>query len=132
MSHFTKIKTKLSSMEHLKKALTRLGLEYTEGNHTITQYGTSEKAEIKLDNAVGFSRQEDGTFAMVGDFWHSKNRSLSKYYGKTKQFDQDISTAYAIEEVKSNLEGQNFFCTSNEAGEVGTDGLVTMTFESWS
>jgi hypothetical protein len=119
-------------MEHLKKALTRMGLEFTEGNHTITQYGTSEKAEIKLDNAVGFSRQEDGTFAMVGDFWHSKNKDLRKYYGKTKQFDKDISTSYAIEEAKSNMEAQNFFCTGNEAGEVGQDGLITMTFESWS
>ena len=132
MSHFTRIKTKLSSTEHLKKALTRMGLKFEEGNHTITQYGTSEKAEIKLDNAVGFSRQEDGTFAMVGDFWHSTNTELRKYYGKTKQFDQDVSTAYAIEEVKTNLEGQNFFCTGNEAAEIGQDGLITMTFESWS
>lgn len=132
MSHFTKIKTKLSSTEHLKKALTRMGFDFTEGNHTITQYGKSEKAEIKLDNAVGFSRQQDGTFAMVGDFWHSHNQNLKKYYGKVDNFNQDISTAYAIEETKSNLEGANFFCTTNEVAEVGQDGLITMTFESWS
>lgn len=132
MSHFTKIKTKLASTEHLKKALTRMGYTFNEGNHTITQYGKSEKAEIKLDNAVGFSRQADGTFAMVGDFWHSKQQSLKKYYGKVDQFNQDLSTSYAIEETKSNLEAANFFCTANEAAEAGQDGLITMTFESWS
>lgn len=132
MSHWTKVKTKLSSMETLKKALTRMGLDFAEGDHTITQYGTTEKAEIKLDNAVGFSRQEDGTFSMVGDFWHSKNPKLRKYYGKNKLFEEEVSTAYAVEEVKDKLEAQNFFCTSNAEAEVGQDGLITMTFESWS
>jgi len=132
MSHWTKVQTKLRDREILKKALIRMGLEFTEGQHTITQYGKSEKAEIKLDNAVGLSIQEDGTYAMVGDFWHSRNRNLSKYYGKTNQFTSDLSTAYAIEEATTHLEEQQFYCSENAEAQVGEDGLITMVFESWN
>jgi len=132
MSHWTKVTTKLRDKEILKKALTRMGLEFQEGDHTITQYGTSSKAEIKLDNAVGLAVQKDGTYAMVGDFYHSRNRKLSKYYGKTKQFASDLSTAYAIEEATTRLEEQQFYCSENAEGEVGEDGMITMCFESWN
>lgn len=129
MSHWTKVSTKLTEMEALKKALTRLGLEFQEGNHSITQYGTTEKAELKLDNAVGFSRQEDGTFAVVGDFYHSKNRNLSKFYGNNAGFARAIENAYGIEETILRMEEQQFHCTDNLEGEIGEDGMITMTFE---
>lgn len=132
MSHWTKVTTKLRDKEILKKALTRMGLEYKEGEFTITQYGTSSKAEIKLDNAVGLAVQEDGTYSMVGDFYHSHNSKLRKYYGKTNQFAADLSTAYAIEEASTRLEEQQFYCSENAEGQVGEDGLITMVFESWN
>ena len=132
MSHFTKISLKIRDQEIVKKALTRMGFEFSEGKHTITQYGKSEKAEIKLDDAVGLSVQKDGTFAMVGDFYHSKNTQLRKYYGKTNNFTADLSTAYAIEEATTRLEEQQFFCTENTEAAVGADGLISMCFESYS
>jgi len=132
MSHWTKVATKLRDKEILKKALQRMGLAFEEGKHTITQYGTSSKAEIKLDNAVGLAVQKDGTYSMVGDFYHSRNQKLRKYYGKNKQFAADLSTAYAIEEATTRLEEQQFYCSENAEGEVGEDGLITMCFESWN
>jgi hypothetical protein len=108
-----------------------MGLDFSEGNFTITQYGTSEKAELKLDNAVGLSQQEDGTFSMVGDFYHSHNQKLRKYYGRNNQFTTDLGTAYAVEEAKTRLEEQNFFCSENEEGVVGEDGLIRMTFNRY-
>ena len=132
MSHWTKVKTKLTSLDLIKKALDRMELSYEEGNHTIKQYGKSEKAELKLDNAVGLSEQEDGTYAMVGDFYHaSGNRKLRSYYGKASQFSADLGTAYAIEEAQESLSAQGFFCTENSDAEVGEDGLIHMTFESF-
>jgi hypothetical protein len=131
ISHWTKVKTKLSNKEYLKKALGRMGLTFEEGNHTITQYGTSEAAQIKLDNAVGFSVQKDGTFAMVGDFYHSNNPKLRKYYSKTNLFNSDLTTAYAVEEATSRLEEQSFFCSENEAAEVSEDGLIRMVFNRY-
>ena len=133
MSHFTKIKTKLTSTEYIKKALDRMGVSYEEGNFTITQYGKSEKAEIKMDNAVGLSRQKDGTWAMVGDFYHSKSANLRKYYGygNNNRFSSELSTSYAIEQTKSELEAQQFSCTDNAEAAVGKDGLIRMTYESY-
>jgi hypothetical protein len=131
MSHWTTVKTKLNDQSTLKKALKRMGFEAQEGDHEITQYGTTDHAQLKLDDAVGLSRQKDGTFAMVGDFWHSKNRALKNYYGRNEKFVKDLSTAYAVEEAFSGLEDLNFFCTENEKAEIGEDGLITVTFERY-
>lgn len=131
MSHFTKIKTKLANKEIIKKALSRIGLKFEEGNFKITQYGKTEKAELKLDKAVGLSLQKDGTWAMVGDFYHAKTQSLNKYYNNTKQFSADVNTAYAIEQSKSTLEDKQFFCSENEEAKIGSDGLIRMVFENY-
>jgi len=132
MSHWTKIQTKLREKDYLKKALTRMGLTFEEGSFTITQYGTTSKAEIRLDNAVGLALQEDGTYSMVGDFYHSRNSKLNRYYGNNAKFTEELSTAYAVEQTKGSLEEQQFFCSENEAGKVGSDGMIRMVFERYA
>ena len=129
MSHWTSIKTKIGDLEALKSALDRMGLIFEEGDFTISQYKTKAQAQLRLDTAVGFARQQDGTFAMVGDFYHSSNPLLSKYYSNTKQFQADIATAYGIEEGIARLSEQQFTCIENEEGTVDEDGLIHMTFE---
>lgn len=132
MSHWTKVKTKLGNLDHIQKALTRMGYQYELGNFSITEYGTTEKAEIRLDKSLGLSLQEDGTYAFVGDPYHCRTQGLSKYYRQLDKLTGELSTAYAIEEAKYNLEQQNFFCTENAEGKVGEDGLIHMCFESYS
>lgn len=132
MSHWTTVKTKLNNQSVIKKALKRMGFEAQEGDFTITQYGTTEAAQLKIDDAVGLARQKDGTYAMVGDFWHSGDRKLKGYYGRNEKFVKDLSTAYAVEEAFTNLEEQNFFCTDNEEAKIGEDGLITINFERYS
>ena len=132
MSHWTTVKTKLNDQSLVRKALKRMGLEAQEGEFTITQYGTSETAQLMVDEAVGLARQKDGTFAMVGDFWHSKDRTAKSYYGRAEKFATDLSTAYAVEEAFTSLQDQNFFCTENEDAEVAEDGLITLSFERYS
>jgi len=129
MSHWTKVTTKISDVDALKKALTRMGLEFQEGDFEITQYGTTEKAELRLDDAVGFSKQKDGTFAMVGDFWHSKNPKLKKYYSNTGTFSKEMENAYAIEETILRMEEQQFDCVENMDSQVNSDGVIRMVFE---
>jgi hypothetical protein len=130
------VKTTVKNKDYVKKALQRMGLEFEEGNFTIKQYGKSEKAEIRLANAVGLSQQADGTWAMVGDPYHvdrrGKNGKLRDYYGKAKKFGQELSTAYAIEESKGELENHQFFCTENEEAQVGADGKITMVFSQYA
>lgn len=109
-----------------------MGLEYQEGEFTISEYGTSEKAQISLNKSVGLALQEDGTWAMVGDFWHASSgpnaKKLKSFYGRNNEFNQELSTAYAVEETFVRLEEQQFFCTDNEEAEIGEDGFITMRF----
>ena len=132
MSHFTKVRTKLTSREYLIKALERMGLEVQEGNFTITQYGQSESAELKVDNAVGLQRQKDGTWSMVGDFYHARDQKLKKFYNRTSNFDKELSTNYAVEQTKGELSKNHFYCSSNPEGTVGADGKIRMVFESYA
>jgi len=135
MSHWTKAKTKLTEQSFIEKALTRMGFEFETGEFSISAEGTTEMAEIKLHNNVGMQKQEDGTWAMVGDPYYiqkgGRNGRLRDFYRKTDAFTEELSTAYTVEQVSETLEDQNFQCMENEAGDVGEDGLITMVFERW-
>ena len=138
MSHWTKCKTEVKDRSLLKKALTHLGWEFTEGNFEVTQYGSTEKAEIILAkdntvagrNAVGLSLQEDGTWAMVGDPYHAPHNSpIAKYYRKEKEFADALAVAYTVVDAKERLEEQGFEAVDNEGGVVGPDGKIRMTYQ---
>lgn len=133
MSHWTKVKSEIKDKELLKKALSQLGWQFEEGNFKITQYGTTEKAEILLDSknkALGLSQQEDGTWALVGDPYHTPyDHVLHKYYRQEKKFLDDLGTSYAIADAKEKLEEQGFEVVENDKGVVGRDGKVRMTFQ---
>ena len=131
MSHWSKVKTKLTNKETIKKALNRLGFEHKEGDHKITEYGTTEKAEILLDKSLGLSLQEDGTYAFVGDPYHCSGK-LRNYYGRLQNLTNELGTAYAVEEASVNLEQHQFFCTENSEAKIGEDGMIHMVFESYT
>jgi hypothetical protein len=134
MSHWTKIKLQLTDEKVLEKALTRMGLKVETGKFTISQYGQSGEAEIRVDNSVGFQKQKDGTYSMIGDFYHASGGKLRQYYGKNEQFQKDLNTAYGIEDVKQKLEdlGMGFEITENEEGVIGKDGMIRMVATSWA
>lgn len=82
MSHKTEIKTQLNNGHYLKQALQKLGFTFTEAKdgkklHTKGHYGVHEEVDIRIegngsynyDGAVGFKKQEDGTYTAVGDFY---------------------------------------------------------------
>jgi len=88
MSHKTEIKTSLNNGHYLKEALTKLGFTFTEaeeGKKLITKghYGVNEQVDIRIegngtsnfDGAVGFRKQEDGTYTAVGDFYGLRTQS---------------------------------------------------------
>lgn len=135
MSHWTKIKLQLTDEKILEKALTRMGLKVETGKFTISQYGQSAEAELRVDNSVGFQKQKDGTFSMVGDFYHARgNSKLYGYYNRNEQFQQDLNAAYGIEDAKQKLEdlGLGFEITENEEGLIGKDGMIRMVATSWA
>lgn len=131
ISHFIKTKTSIKDRSMLKRALTKMGLTVQEGSFIISQYGTSEQAEICLeDRALGFQQQKDGTFMLVGDPYHCTNQKLRKYYGRQEQFELDIRTTYNVLEATEQLESMNFTCVENSQGTVGKNGKIKMIFES--
>jgi hypothetical protein len=132
MSHFTKVKTKLTNLEHLAKAFQRLGYEVQQGNFKVTEYGQTSDAQLLLDKALGLSLQEDGTYAFVGDPYHGSTQKIRQHYRQLEKFTAEVSTAYAIEETIDALQQQNYYCTDNTEASVGADGMITMTFESYS
>lgn len=132
MSHWTRLKLKVTDEDTLVAALKRMGAVSVEtGTKTITQYGQSEQASVWVDNAVGFKLEADGTYSMVGDFYHSRT-NFSRFYGKNNLFQQELATAYGIEDAAHKLEGMGFQWTENTEAAIGQDGLIRLEFTSWT
>lgn len=110
-----------------------MGFQVQTGDFTVTQYGQSSKAQLRVDEAVGFALQSDGTYSMVGDFYHARG-NLQKYYNHNAKFQQELTTAYAIEDAKQKLEDLNmgWEITENSEGVIGNDGLIRMVATCWN
>jgi hypothetical protein len=110
-----------------------MGLQPQVGSFRISQYGQSDTAEIRVSESVGFVKQKDGTYSMVGDFYHADGK-LRQYYNKNEQFQQDLNVAYGIEDAKQKLEdlGMGFEIEENAEGVIGKDGMIRMIAVSYS
>lgn len=133
MSHWTKMKLQVSDQAIFVKALKRMGLTPEVGNFTISQYGTSEQATIRVAESVGFSLQQDGTYSMVGDFYHAGGR-LTQYYNNQQGFQQELTAAYAVEDATTKLEdlADGWEIEENAEAVIGKDGLIRMVAVSYS
>lgn len=106
MSHFTTLKTKLVSLEHLKAALTDLKMAYVEGPVNIRGYGgetTQVQLKVPTRNPgydLGFRRQE-GTYDLVADWWGIKDLNQ-------EEFLRSLNQRYAYNAAKDQLEEQDF------------------------
>lgn len=110
-----------------------MGLKPEIGTFTITEYGQSSAATIKVDKSVGFAKQEDGNYAMVGDFYHASGK-LKEFYGANSKFTEQLNAAYGIEHAKKQLNdlGMDWTIEENEAGVIGKDGLIRMVAVSYT
>lgn len=96
ISHITKVKSSISQADiengYVAKALKKLNPNYSvteRGNHLIND-GMSlawEKTTVPYAinegragaPAIGFEKQDDGTYALVGDFSRSQIRDINKF-----------------------------------------------------
>ncbi len=115
------------------KALTKMGLKVEVGDFTITEYGTSDQACIKVDKAVGFKKEADGTFSMIGDFYHATGK-LKEYYNRNQKFQEDLNVSYALEDARQKLEdlGMGFEIEENPEGLIGKDGMIRQVAVSYA
>lgn len=121
----------MTDEETLVKALKRMGVTAEIKPQKISQYGESETADVVVDSGVGFKREKDGTFSMIGDFYHSK--SMKRFYNKHKEFQKELTAAYGVEDALEKVSELNmgFELTGNEECEVGEDGLIRLEFTTF-
>lgn len=139
MSHKSEVKTELTDIDYLKQALTKLGFKYTEakpGEKLVTEghYNVREEVDIRVesngsksyDGAIGFRKNEDGTFTTVGDFYGLRTESgeyLSSEFMKT-----EVTASAKQAEINERLMRLDFNqCECSENKEE-----IVMTFERWN
>ena len=130
MSHWTRVKLKVNDESTLVAALKKMGANNVQtGTHSIKAYGQSDQASVWIDNGVGFKKTKDGTYEMIGDFYHSSD--FYKYYSNNGKFETDLTTAYAVEDVKARVDELGFEISENSEGLVGEDGMIRMVAVSF-
>jgi hypothetical protein len=122
MSHFTTLKTRIVSKEHLTQALEDLNIAYAEGNVEIRGYdGIKTPVEISIptsnpDYQVGFRKQGD-TYELVADWYGIRDINQSEFVGR-------ITQRYAYRVAKEQLEQQDFAVVEEE---VQADNTIRIT-----
>jgi hypothetical protein len=121
MSHWTKTKTKLNNLDFMKKALKRMGVNWTEGGQVQHSYNDDQggRVDINIDSNIGLRKENDGTISIVGDHYYSRFRDAGK-------FQENMTKNYLVEEAFSKVEEQGFYVYENEEATVGDDGLIRM------
>ena len=122
MSHFTRVKTKMTVREHLTGALEDLGYRWEEGDVEIRGYGGNRtKVQIKVPTAnagydIGFTAS-GGSYAIVADWWGIEDLD-------SEVFVRDLTKRYAYRATCASLEEQGFALVDEE---VAQDGRLHLT-----
>lgn len=122
MSHFTTLKTRIVSKEHLKRALDDLQIQYEEGSLEIRGYqGIRTAVDIKIPSAnadydLGF-RKSGGTYELVADWYGLPDLDRQEFLGR-------IAQRYAYLVAKEQLESQDFTVVEEE---VLSDNTIHIT-----
>jgi Protein of unknown function (DUF1257) len=123
MSHFTKLRTRITDADGLMKALADVGFKNVEAHETARQlYGYQgdvrpQTAEVivrrkhisRMSNDIGFKRQADGTFEAI----------ISQYDRRqySQQWLDRLTQRYAYHVARAKLAEQGFDLVSEEAQE---------------
>ena len=119
MSHFTTVRTKIVSLEHLKGALDDMQMAYQQGTVSIPVSvrgygGKTTPVEIKVPtkNAgydLGF-RKSGEQYELVADWWGIRDI-------RQDEFVQRLNQRYAYHVAKEQLESQDFTIVEETVGE---------------
>ena len=122
MSHFTRLKTKMTVREHLTGALEDLGYQCEEGDVEIRGYaGNRTKVQIRVPTAnagydIGFT-ESAGSYALIADWWGIQDV-------QPEAFVRDLTKRYAYRAARAILEEQGFGLVDEEVAE---DGRLHLT-----
>ncbi|MEW6487206.1 MAG: DUF1257 domain-containing protein [Thermodesulfobacteriota bacterium] len=105
MSHFTRVRTKIVELLHLKRALADMNLEYQEGKVKIRGYlGQKMAVDLRIRTPegydIGFVKNAE-TYEVVADW------DMVKTFTQ-ESFTREVSRRYAYHVVKEELGIQDF------------------------
>lgn len=122
MSHFTRLRTRMTTKEYLTAALADLDYAHTEGNEEVRGFGGQSTAvEIRVATRspgydIGF-RREGKVYECVADWWGIHDVVQ-------EDFLQKVSQRYAYQATQAELTRQGFAVASEELEEDGRIRLV--------
>ena len=139
MSHKSEVKVNLTDVDYLKQALDKLGFKYTEAKQgeklkTEGHYNVREEVDIRIesngsknyDGAIGFKKNEDGTFTAVGDFYELRTEAGEYLSSELMRNEVTASAKQAeINERLMRLDFNQLECQENKEE-------IVMTFERWT
>ena len=96
MSHWTTVKTKIKSLEHLGQAAKELGLVLHQGTGVVARgYGSNErKCAAKIVGGattknwrydIAIDKGKDGNYALTTDWYDGKKEIVGQDFKKLKQ-----------------------------------------------
>ena len=129
MSHFTRVRTKITDREMLKRALGDLKHSFREDTIVRGYMGAKLKAEVVVapggDYDIGFERANDGNYQVVADWWGvSKDAGLSE-----RDFLAPVTQRYAYHTVVEQVAKQGFQIVQEATG---SDQTLKVTVRRWS
>ena len=122
MSHFSKIKTKLTDRGTLLKALLVLGEKVDVNQELVNPVGHDHDkvlCEVTIGTDIGFRRNKSGTYELVTDI-QTWSRSIPP-----KRFIDKVAQEYAITTVLDNKDFQV------ESRKKNLDGSVEIVMTRW-
>ena len=122
MSHFSKIKTKLTDRGTLLKALLVLGEKVDVNQELVNPIGHDHDkvlCEVTIGTDIGFRRNQSGTYELVTDI-QTWNRSVPP-----KRFIDKLAQEYAIATVLDNKDFEV------ESRKKNLDGSVEIVMTRW-
>ena len=129
MSHFTRVRTKITDREKLKHALADLKYQIHEDAIVRGYQGAKLMAEVvvRMKGAydIGFERSSDGTYQVVADWW-----GVQKDDGLGEQsFVQPVVQRYAYHTVVEQVAKQGFQVVQEATG---ADQTLKVTVRRWA
>ena len=129
MSHFTRVRTRITDREKLKRALTDLKHNYRENTVVRGYQGANLNADVVVapggDYDIGFEKGADGNFTVVADWW-----GVTQACGlREKEFVDPVVQRYAYHTVVEQAAKQGFQVVQETTG---ADQTLKVTVRRWS
>ncbi len=132
MSHFSRIATKIRDREVLVRCLEEMQYEVREGG-LIKGYHGQQHVDLMVETgrgyAIGFRKNEVGTYDLVADWWGVKGADRERFIHDLQGRVNRINREYALAMVKEQSERQGYSLVTQEEEE---DGTIRVVVRRWA